>query len=168
VEGATLEESLAKAMKFDFAGVLALHQGVDIVGQRNPSRSSYLLPQSADGIYGTRASKEMKETARVSLFYYLAQALMKVFHNNRPSQGRNLQSCIVRSMTHLNQPIYERPTVNILNLPYGESQNDYTNIKKHFELPASTRNFENAQEHLLGGGPTQYSQTVTGRSAILA
>lgn len=71
-------------------------------------------------------------------------------------------------MAHLNQPIYERPTVNILNVPYGDNPTDYVHIKKHFELPVSMRNFENTQEHLLGGNSTQYSKNITGSPAILA
>lgn len=71
-------------------------------------------------------------------------------------------------MAHLNQPVYERPTVNILNVPYGDNQNDYIHIKKHFELPVSMRDIESAQEHLLGRRSTQYSKNMTGGRAILA
>ncbi|KAJ5368640.1 uncharacterized protein N7496_008400 [Penicillium cataractarum] len=89
-------------------------------------------------------------------------------HQGQPVLLFSSSSSDVRSMTRLNQPVYERPTVNILNVPHGENQNDYIHIKKHFELPASMRDFESAQEHLLGGRSTQYSKNITGRSAILA
>lgn len=75
-------------------------------------------------------------------------------------------------MAHLNQPIYERPTVNILNVPLEENYNEYIHIKKHFELPVSTGTMESAQGYLLEGRQTitttQYADNVSSRAAITA
>ncbi|KAF3389442.1 hypothetical protein F1880_003411 [Penicillium rolfsii] len=89
-------------------------------------------------------------------------------HQGQPVLIFRSSSDEVRSMPHLNQPICERPTVNILNVPFGEGQIDYMNIKKHFELPVSTRHFENTHEHLLGNGSSTYSKNISGSPAILA
>lgn len=79
VRSAAREELSVKVMRSDFAGALVLRQEVDTVGQRNRSRSLYLHPQSAGGIYVTRASKERREIIKGSPFYYSVQVLMKVF-----------------------------------------------------------------------------------------
>ncbi len=79
---------------------------------------------------------------------------------------------MVRSMARLNEPIYERPTVNILNVPLEENHDDYIHIKKHFELPVSAGTTESAQGYLLKGrqsmATTQYADNVSSRAAITA
>ncbi|KAJ5718156.1 hypothetical protein N7488_003802 [Penicillium malachiteum] len=56
---------------------------------------------------------------------------------NDDQQGQPV--LLERGMTEArssNQPVVERATVNILNVPCGQEQ-DYVNINKHFELPVS-------------------------------
>jgi hypothetical protein len=87
VKSAAREELPAKVMRLDFAGALESRQEVDTMGRRNPSRSLYLHPQSAGGIYVTRASKERRGIIKGSLFYYSVQVPMKVFESFASSKN---------------------------------------------------------------------------------
>lgn len=76
--------------------------------------------------------------------------------------------CTVRS---LNQPIAERATVNILNVPIGQDPQDYININKHFELPISRENMRPGEGVLYNEArrlDTGYSNNISGRSALIA
>ncbi|KAJ5149400.1 hypothetical protein N7448_000978 [Penicillium atrosanguineum] len=72
-----------------------------------------------------------------------------------------------RSLSLLNQPINERPTVNILNTPYGQDPSDYIGIKKHFELPVSASMVRDPVELFTGPQMSQYEKGMR-RSAIIA
>ncbi|KAJ5179711.1 hypothetical protein N7492_002921 [Penicillium capsulatum] len=66
------------------------------------------------------------------------------------------------------EPLYdpprERPTVNILNTPYGQSSTDYMNINKHFELPVPMESLAGTRSPAAG----QHARSVAGRSTAMA
>ncbi|KAJ5556838.1 hypothetical protein N7494_000753 [Penicillium frequentans] len=71
----------------------------------------------------------------------------------------------------LNQPVAERATVNILNVPFGQSPEDYIDINRHFELPASLANVERDTrlfEGVQGLSAGQYTDNLSRGSAIIA
>ncbi|KAJ5653431.1 hypothetical protein N7490_000434 [Penicillium lividum] len=69
-----------------------------------------------------------------------------------------------------NQPV-QRATVNILNVPFGQSPEDYINIIRHFELPVSLGNMERDPrflEGVQGLNSGQYVDSLSRGSAITA
>ncbi|KAJ5655552.1 hypothetical protein N7507_007502 [Penicillium longicatenatum] len=70
----------------------------------------------------------------------------------------------------LDQPVAERATVSILNVPFGQNPEDYIDINRHFELPVSLENVERDTRLFegvgLNAGP--YSDKMTRGSAIIA
>ncbi|KAJ6085880.1 hypothetical protein N7486_010161 [Penicillium sp. IBT 16267x] len=71
----------------------------------------------------------------------------------------------------LDQPVAERATVNILNIPCGLSPEDYINVKRHFELPVSLGNVKRDNElfeGVQGLNAGQFTDKLSRGSAIIA
>ncbi|KAJ5281423.1 hypothetical protein N7478_006795 [Penicillium angulare] len=74
-------------------------------------------------------------------------------------------------VSSLNQDVAARATVNILNVPTGQDPQDYIDINKHFELPASTENMRNGERLLYSevqALDTGYIGNISSRSALIA
>lgn len=71
----------------------------------------------------------------------------------------------------LDQPVAERATVNILNVPSGQSSQDYIEVNRHFELPVSLGNVERDTrlfERVQGLNASPYADNISRGAAVIA